>query len=263
MEHLGGLLAIAFTAALINNFVFHYFVGICPFLGVSRKLDLAAGMGLAVTFVLAVASTLSWFFTFFILRPEAPWPTAILHWVAPEAGLKADLSILSYLTYILVIAASVQFVEMYLRKMFPALHRSFGLFLPLITTNCAILFACLEIMKNVASAAEPSLVWGLDQALSLALGGGLGFTLAMVLMAGIREELELADGPKPFEGTGISLIVAGMLAMAFTGFTGMDKGLAEKLGGKREAAEVQVAPPAQDKPAAQPPVSQDGRAREE
>jgi electron transport complex protein RnfA len=128
--------------------------------------------------------------------------------------------------YIFVIASSVQFVEMYVRKFFPPLYKSFGVFLPLITTNCAILFACLVIMKNLQ---EPDQLWMLPEALMLALGGGAGFTIAIVLMAGIRSELDLADVPKAFEGTGIALIVAGILAMAFMGFAGVDKGIAEAM----------------------------------
>jgi electron transport complex protein RnfA len=130
--------------------------------------------------------------------------------------------VLSYIVYIFVIASSVQFVEMYVRKFFPPLYKSFGVFLPLITTNCAILFACLEIMKHLQ---DPTALWGLHEALALAIGGGVGFTIAIVLMAGIREELDLCDVPKPLRGAGVALVVAGIMAMAFMGFTGMDKGV--------------------------------------
>jgi len=136
-----------------------------------------------------------------------------------------DLSVLNYLVYIFVIASSVQFVEMYVRKFYPPLYKSFGVFLPLITTNCAILFACLEIMKRVSGVA-PAEVWGLDQALVLAVFGGVGFTIAIMLMAGIREELDLCDVPQAMRGAGITLVAAGILAMAFMGFTGVDRGLA-------------------------------------
>jgi electron transport complex protein RnfA len=121
-----------------------------------------------------------------------------------------------------VIAASVQFVEMYVRKYFPPLYKSFGVFLPLITTNCAILFACLEILKNLN---DPLHLWGLHQSLTLAVGGGAGFTLAITLMAGVREELDLCDVPAPLRGPGIALLVSGILAMAFMGFAGVDKGV--------------------------------------
>jgi len=220
MEHLGTLALIAVGAALINNFVLHYFVGICPFIGVSRRVDMAFGMGCAVTFVITIAATLSWVFTYYILRPGAP--LAVM--VSGRADI--DLSILNYIVYIFVIASSVQLVEMYVRKFFPTLYKSFGVFLPLITTNCAILFACLEIMKHV-SGVSPSEVWGLDKALVLAIAGGVGFMLAIVIMAGIREELELCDVPKCLRGAGITLIVAGILALAFMGFTGVDRSLKE------------------------------------
>ena len=215
------LLQIGIGAALINNFVLHYFVGICPFLGVSRKVDTAFGMGCAVTFVISVAATLSWLFTYFLLRPEAPVPTWVWQTVTGKTGT-VDLSVLSYIMYIFVIASSVQFVEMYVRKFFPPLYKSFGVFLPLITTNCAILFACLEIMKNLQ---DPTKLWGVHEALTLAVGGGVGFTIAISLMAGIREELDLCDVPEPLQGPGIALIVAGIMAMAFMGFAGVDQGI--------------------------------------
>ena len=134
------------------------------------------------------------------------------------------MSVLSYIVYIFVIASSVQFVEMYVRKFFPPLYKSFGVFLPLITTNCAILFACLEILKHLQ---DPLRLWGLHEALTLAVGGGVGFTLAIVMMAGLREELDLCDVPKPLRGAGIALLVAGIMAMAFMGFAGVDRGIAD------------------------------------
>lgn len=227
METLIDLIQIAVTAAIINNFVLHYFVGICPFLGVSRRVDTAVGMGLAVTFVISIASLLSWTFTYFILRPGAPVPAWVWQALGGDSSTTVDLSVLSYIMYIFVIAASVQFVEMYVRKFFEPLYKSFGVYLPLITTNCAILFACLVIMKNLQ---DPTQLWGLHQALALALGGGLGFTIAITLMAGIREELEMCDIPKPLRGAGITLITAGILAMAFMGFAGVDKGIESALG---------------------------------
>ncbi len=232
MEHLAELALVAVAAAFINNFVLHYFVGICPFIGVSRRVDMAFGMGCAVTFVMGIAATLSWTFTYFIGRPGAPLSTWLWGLVAPGSTAVLDLSILNYIIYIFVIAGSVQFVEMYLKKFFPPLFKAFGIYLPLITTNCAILFACLEIMKRVAGAAEPAQVWGLDTSLTLALFGGVGFALAITLMAGIREELDACDVPKPLRGAGITLLVAGILAMAFMGFTGVDRGLETLLMGK-------------------------------
>ena len=224
MEHVAQLILIAVGAALINNFVLKYFVGICPFLGVSRRLDTAFGMGCAVTFVISVAAVLSWTFTYFILRPGAPLTAWVWSLVAPGSDAVVDLSILNYIVYIFVIASSVQLVEMYVRKFFPSLYKSFGVFLPLITTNCAILFACLEIMKHV-SGVSAAAMWGLDKALILAIFAGIGFTVAIVIMAGIREELDLCDVPKCLRGAGITLIVAGILALAFMGFTGVDRGL--------------------------------------
>jgi len=220
------LVHIAIGAAIINNFVLHYFVGICPFLGVSRRVDTAFGMGCAVTFVISIAALLSWTFTYFILRPGAPLPEWVWQTVSGRDGT-VDLSVLSYIMYIFVIASSVQFVEMYVRRFFPPLYKSFGVFLPLITTNCAILFACLEIMKRLD---DPLKLWGLHEALALAVGGGVGFTIAITLMAGIREELETCKVPRPLAGAGISLITAGILAMAFMGFTGVDDGIKQAIG---------------------------------
>jgi len=220
------LIQIAIGAALINNFVLHYFVGICPFLGVSRRVDTAFGMGCAVTFVISIAGTLSWAFTYFILRPGASLPAVVWRALGGDPATTVALSVLSYIVYIFVIASSVQFVEMYVRKFFPPLYKSFGVFLPLITTNCAILFACLEILKHLQ---DPTKLWGLHEALTLSVGGGLGFTLAICLMAGIREELDMCDVPRPLRGAGISLIVAGIMAMAFAGFAGMDKGIENAL----------------------------------
>lgn len=216
MDQLASLILIALGAALINNFVLTYFVGLCPFLGVSRRLDTAFGMGCAVTFVISVAALLSWTMTELVLRPGAPVPGWIWQRIGGGGGGEVDLSILSYIVYIFVIAGSVQFVELYVRKLFPELYKSFGVYLPLITTNCAILFACLEIMKRVNGRE-----WGLVESMTLAIFGGVGFTIAIVLMAGIREQLDLADVPDAFRGAPITLVVAGILALAFMGFTGV------------------------------------------
>lgn len=235
------LVVLAIVAALINNFVFHYFVGLCPFVGVSRRLDMAFGMGCAVTFVITIAAFLSWTLTYFVLRPGAPLTT----WLARRP---VDLSILNYIGYIFVIASAVQFVEMYVRKFFPHLYRGFGVYLPLITTNCAILFCCLEIMKHVSGVENPALIWGLPQALTLAFFAGLGFALALVIMAGIREDLDKCDVPKPLRGAAITLIVAGLLALGFMGFAGVDRGLEQALRKERRAdarvSEARAASPA-------------------
>lgn len=241
MEYAASLLLLAVTTALINNLVLHYFVGLCPFIGVSRRIDMAFGMGAAVTFVVTIAATLSWLFTYFILAPGAP----LSSWILRTAGSSAtpDLSILNYIVYIFVIAWAVQLVEMYVRKFFPALYKAFGVFLPLITTNCLILFTCLEIMRHVPlSGVAVTDPWGLDRAIVYAIFAGLGFMLAIILMAGIREELDHCDVPNALKGPGITLIVAGILALAFMGFTGMDTGLARALGTQADTAETAAAP---------------------
>jgi len=184
------LIFIFITAAVINNFVFKYFLGICPFLGVSRRVDMAVGMGFAVTFVMTGAGTLTWLIYNLLL-------------------VNLGIEFLQYITFILVIAGAVQLVEMYIRRFFPHLYESFGIFLPMITTNCAILGACLFIQK---------FEYGFVEAMVFSIGGGLGFTMSITIMAGIREELDFADVPKPFRGPAITLIIASILAMAFSGF---------------------------------------------
>ena len=230
MNYLIDVILIALSAALINNFVLYYFVGICPFIGVSKKVDMAFGMGCAVTFVITIAAFLSWSITTMVLIPGAPISSFVGGFFLPEAeAAQIDLTVLSYIVYIFAISSSVQFVEMYVRKFFPALYKSFGVFLPLITTNCAILFACLTIMSNVAGVENPADAWDLGRSLILAFFGGVGFTIAIVIMSGIREEMELCDIPKPFQGAAITLVVGGIMALAFMGFTGVDSGLKKAL----------------------------------
>ncbi|HBG28469.1 MAG: electron transport complex subunit RsxA [Planctomycetes bacterium GWF2_41_51] len=191
------VLLLAFTSiVVINNLVLTKFLGICPYLGVSGRIDMAFGMGLAVTFVITLAGVLTWLIDHLILVPQG-------------------LEITRYVCYILVIAGAVQLVEMYLRKFFPPLYESFGIFLPLITTNCAILGLCLFLN-----------VWEIDnfaQAAVLSFGAGIGFTLAICIMAGIREQLNFSDVPPALKGAPITLITAGLLTMAFMGFAGMIK----------------------------------------
>jgi Na+-translocating ferredoxin:NAD+ oxidoreductase subunit A len=223
---------IAITAALINNFVLYYFVGICPFIGVSRQVDMAVGMGAAVTFVMTIAVFLSWAITYFVLMPGALVTTWVgQFFVSAERAAHIDLTILTYIVYIFAIASSVQLVEMYVRKFYPPLYKSFGVFLPLITTNCAILFACLTVMSHIIGVENPGQIWDLGRALTLGVFGGLGFTIAIVIMAGIREELDMCDVPEPLKGAAITLIIGGILAMAFMGFTGVDNGIRIALGG--------------------------------
>ena len=186
------LLAISLGAILTNNFIFSQFLGICPFLGVSKKIDTAVGMGAAVTFVMGLASALCY----------------------PVNSLlnKLDLGYMQTVAFILVIAALVQVVEMFLKKFVPALYKALGVFLPLITTNCAVLGV---VLVNVQQ--------GYNFLLSVVNGaaGGLGFTLAIVLFASVRERVDKSDCPECFKGFPIALISAGLLALAFMGFSGL------------------------------------------
>lgn len=203
----GALVGIFIGAVLINNFVLAQFLGICPFLGVSRKVDMAFGMGCAVTFVMTISGVVTWLIVHGILAPVGGW---LLH--DQEA-----LFFLKYVAFIMVIAAMVQLVEMYLKKFFRSLYTAFGVFLPLITTNCAILGACLLIDMNEVY--QKSLL----SSAVFAFGGGLGFALAITIMAGIREHVRFSDVPKPLQGAGITLLTAGILALAFMGFAGIGK----------------------------------------
>jgi len=187
------LFSIFFGAALINNFVLMQFLGICPFVGVSGKLSSAVSMGMATTFVMTMTAMVTWLIQHLILLP-------------------LGIGFLQTVTFILVVASLVQFVEMVIKKVSTGLYRALGIFLPLITTNCAILGLAIFAAKKEYAFHE-SLVYG--------IGAGVGFTLALTLMAGIREELELAPVPQVLRGAGITMIVAGTLALAFMGFAGM------------------------------------------
>ncbi|MFC1643899.1 electron transport complex subunit RsxA [Candidatus Omnitrophota bacterium] len=190
------LILILIAASITHNFVLTYFLGICPFIGVSNKINSAVGLGVATTFVMTMAATVTWLIYHYILVPF-------------------NLVFLQYVTFIIVIASLVQFVEMFIRKTSPPLYKALGIFLPLITTNCAILGLTLfMVLRN----------YGFLEAIVFGLGAGIGFTLALVLMAGIREELDFADIPEPLKGAGITLIIAGMLALAFMGFGGIISG---------------------------------------
>ena len=193
MEQITNLLAITLGAILANNFIFSQFLGICPFLGVSKKVDTAVGMGIAVTFVMGLASAITWLVNTFILIPF-------------------DLGYMQTVAFILVIAALVQFIEMFLQKSMPTLYTALGVYLPLITTNCAVLGVALLNIQNSYNFIE-SVVYGIT--------GGLGFLLAIVLFASIRERLVFADYPKSFEGFPIALVTAGLMALAFMGFSGL------------------------------------------
>ena len=185
------LLWIFVSTLLINNFVLAYFLGICPFLGVSQRLDTAFRLGMATSFVMLITGLCVWFLNTYILE-HAPY--------------------LRLISFIVVIASTVQFIEMVIKKLSPALFRALGIYLPLITTNCAVL--ALAIFTTNKG-------YGLVQGMVYALGSGLGFTLAMVLMAGLRQETELAPVPRLIRGTAMSLIIAGILSTAFMGFAGL------------------------------------------
>ncbi|NEX21633.1 RnfABCDGE type electron transport complex subunit A [Thiorhodococcus mannitoliphagus] len=185
------LVWIFISALLVNNFVLAYFLGLCPFLGVSGRLETALRLGLATLFVMLITALCSWLLNTYVLI-YAPY--------------------LRLISFIVVIASTVQFIEMVIKRVSPGLFRALGIFLPLITTNCAILgLAIFATNKG----------YGLVEGMTYALGAGLGFTLALVLMAGLREETQIAPVPRLLRGTALNLIIAGILSMAFMGFAGL------------------------------------------
>ena len=197
MDYVLNLILIIIVAIFVNNVVLAQFLGICPFLGVSKKVDTASGMGMAVTAVLVVATIVTYLIQVYVLNAFG-------------------LEYLQTIAFILVIAALVQMIEIILKKTMPALYQALGVFLPLITTNCCILgVAILVIQKD----------YDLLEGIIYALSTGLGFLLAMVLFAGLREQLEMVNVPKVFAGVPIALVTASLLAMAFMGFSGVDGGL--------------------------------------
>ena len=200
MSTLASLLLIAVGSAIVNNVVLSQFLGICPFLGVSKNTKTAAGMGGAVIFVITVASFVTGLIYKFILANPALLAKGI------------DLTYLQTIVFILVIAALVQFVEMFLKKQMPPLYQSLGVYLPLITTNCAVLGVALNCVTYEYNLLE-SVVYGFATA--------VGFFIAIVLMAGLREKIEYNDIPKPFQGTAIVLLTACLMSIAFMGFSGM------------------------------------------
>lgn len=188
-----GLFTIIVSAILVNNFVLSRFLGICPFLGMSKKVETAAGMGMAVVFVITMAGIFTWFANKYLLVPF-------------------NMQYLQIVMYILIIAALVQFVEVVLKKMLPSLYSALGIFLPLITTNCAVLGVALL---------NEQYKFGLLKTIVHSVAVAVGFTLAIVLFASIREKLEANDIPLAFQGFPIALIIASLLSFAFLGFTGM------------------------------------------
>ena len=193
---------IMFAAILTENFIFSRFYGCCPFLGVSDKPATALGMGMAVTFVMTLSSAATWLVYTFILVP-------------------LGLEYLKTIAFILVIAGLVQFIEMFLRKFVPALYSSLGIFLPLITTNCAVLGVAITVVTKEFTFGGEAHLLGLGEATLYALATSLGYGLAMILFAGIREHLALNDVPKAFKGLPIALITVGIMALAFLGFSGI------------------------------------------
>ena len=193
MDQISRLLAITLAAILANNFIFSQFLGICPFMGVSKSTVTASGMGLAVTFVMGLASAITWAVYNFILVP-------------------LDLKYMQTVAFILVIASLVQFIEMFLQKSMPSLYTALGVYLPLITTNCAVLGVVLLNVQNNHNFIQ-SVVYGIT--------GGAGFLLAIVLFASIRERLEFSEPPRAFKGFPIALVTAGLMALSFMGFQGL------------------------------------------
>lgn len=187
------IMVISITAIFIENFVLVKFLGICPFLGVSKKISTSVGMGMAVTFVMAMASVITWVVHTFVLAPRG-------------------LEYLQTIAFILVIASLVQLVEMFLQKVLPSLYNALGIYLPLITTNCAVLGVALLNIQNEFSLFN-SLIYGISAA--------IGFTLAIVLFAGVREHLEFSEIPEFLKGFPIALITAGLISIAFLGFAGL------------------------------------------
>ncbi len=189
-------ISIIITAIFVNNIVFAQFLGICPFIGVSRKLSSAVGMGAAVTFVMAIATLVTWALQNYCLNP-------------------LGLGFMQTIVFILVIAALVQMLEIVLKKVAPALYAALGVFLPLITTNCAVLGVAILCVRNDMN---------LGQSIVYAVSTAIGFTMALCIFAGIREQLALVDTPKAMKGVPIALVTAGILAMAFMGFSGIKIG---------------------------------------
>ena len=196
------ILLILVSAIFVNNIVLSQFLGICPFLGVSKQVNTAVGMSLAVTFVMALATCVTWLLQTYVLVP-------------------LNMVYMQTVTFILVIAGLVQMVEIILKKISPALYQSLGIFLPLITTNCAVLGVALMVVQKQFTFGGVTKMLNLGESVVFAIASAIGFGLAIILFAAIREQLEMSDVPKPFRGIPIALITAGIMALAFMGFSGM------------------------------------------
>jgi len=215
MDYVGQVILIVISMVFVSNFVLAKFLGLCPFLGVSRKTDSAVGMGLAVIFVMTMTSIVTYYLFRYVLEPG---PENVFRGlIGEQTSLTPVLKVISY---ILVIAALVQFVEIVLKKSAPALYKALGIYLPLITTNCAVMGVAL---LNTTDAPAMIRRLGLVGVLAQGVGAGVGFLLAMMLMSGIRERLEVMPVPKALRGIPIALICTGMMALAFMGFQGMIK----------------------------------------
>lgn len=213
-------LAIIFVGVvLVHNFVLVRFLGLCPYIGVSRDLKSAAGMGLAVIFVMTMASAATWVIYNYLLVPHAENVWFIL-WGGGGDPAAFDLTFLRTIAFILVIAALVQLVEMIIQKSSPTLYRALGIYLPLITTNCAVLGVTVLNVDTFFGGNDP-VAGSFIKCLVQGLGAGVGFTLALILMASIRERLELADLPPALKGAPIAFVVGALMSMAFLGFTGL------------------------------------------
>ena len=206
------IVVIIISMVFVNNFVLSKFLGLCPFLGVSQKTSSAMGMGIAVTFVMTITSVITWIVYNYILLPGDVNVVAKVFPSIRETGL---IEVLKTTSYILVIATLVQLVEMMMKKMVPALYDSLGIYLPLITTNCCVLGVAL------LNTTDSSKHLGFLEATVQGFGAGLGFTIAMLLMSGIRERLALVNIPQPLRGVPIAFICTGLMALAFFGFSGM------------------------------------------
>ena len=196
------ILLIFISAIFVNNVVLSQFLGVCPFLGVSKKVGTAVGMTAAVTFVMAIATLVTYLLQYYVLVP--------LH-----------LEFLQTVSFILVIASLVQMVEIIIKKISPSLYQALGIFLPLITTNCVVLGVAIQVVSNEYDFGAGAHMLGLGQSIIFAIATAIGYGIALILFAGIREQLELSNVPKAFKGVPIALLTAGIMALAFMGFSGL------------------------------------------
>ena len=196
------ILLIFISAIFVNNVVLSQFLGVCPFLGVSKKVGTAVGMTAAVTFVMAIATLVTYLLQYYVLVP-------------------LNLEFLQTVSFILVIASLVQMVEIIIKKISPSLYQALGIFLPLITTNCVVLGVAIQVVSNEYDFGAGVHMLGLGQAILFAIATAIGYGIALILFAGIREQLELSNVPKAFKGVPIALLTAGIMALAFMGFSGL------------------------------------------